>query len=288
MEEKPRQRPRARRTASTGGRCTISDGLWALLEPLLAPHPNTRRFGGGRPRVPDRACADAVFFVLKTGGQWNALSATGLCASSPAHDRFQAVGGEWLLPAFLAGRAGRVRRLQRPRPELALDGWSDARGPLGGGKTGPSPTDRAKAGTKRSLLVEGRGVPVGLCVAGANQNDFKRFAETIWSISVDRPVPTPEAAQHLCLDQGCDHEQVRSLAEASGFVAHLRSRGEEAQTKEKNSARKARRWVVERTRSWMHRFRSLRIRWAKQPKNYLGLLPFACGLISHRAAGLSG
>lgn len=96
LEEKPRQRPRAKRIESTGGRFTISEELWALLEPHLAVHPNTHRFGGGRPRVPDRVCADAIFFVLRTGCQWNALAATGLCASSTAHDRFQ----EWVEDGF--------------------------------------------------------------------------------------------------------------------------------------------------------------------------------------------
>jgi transposase len=93
---KPRARPRAKRIASTGGRFRISDELWALMEPLLPKHQNTHRFGGGRPRVPDRQCADAIFFVLRTGCQWNALSATGICPSSTAHDRFQA----WVKDGF--------------------------------------------------------------------------------------------------------------------------------------------------------------------------------------------
>ena len=91
--------------------------------------------------------------------------------------------------------------------------------------------DRAKQGTKRSLLVEASGVPVGLAVAGANKNDFKLFTETIRSIPVERPEPTAEAPQHLCLDKGYDYQQVRWLAEAFGFVAHIRSRGEEATQK---------------------------------------------------------
>ena len=95
-EVKPRSRPRAKRIASTGGRFRISDELWALMEPLLPKHKNTHRFGGGRPRVADRQCADAIFFVLRTGCQWNALSATGLCPSSTAHDRFQA----WVQDGF--------------------------------------------------------------------------------------------------------------------------------------------------------------------------------------------
>lgn len=84
-------------------------------------------------------------------------------------------------------------------------------------------------------------MPVGLCVAGANKNDFKLFVETIWSIPVERPEPTPAKPQHLCLDKGYDYEEVRRLAEAFGFVAHIRSRGEEAEAKEKNPAQKARR-----------------------------------------------
>ncbi len=72
-------------------RFVVSDELWALIEPHLPKHVNSHRFGGGRPRKPDRVCMDAIFFVLRTGCQWNALDATGLCPSSTAHDRFQ----EW-------------------------------------------------------------------------------------------------------------------------------------------------------------------------------------------------
>jgi len=63
--------------------------LWAVLLTVLPEHANTHRFGGGRPRVSDCECADAIFYVLRTGCQWAALSATRLCAKSTAHDRFQ-------------------------------------------------------------------------------------------------------------------------------------------------------------------------------------------------------
>ena len=59
------------RTRTPNNRTTtgfrISDDLWAMLEPLLPKHVNRHRFGGGRPRVPDRRCADAIFYVLRTG-----------------------------------------------------------------------------------------------------------------------------------------------------------------------------------------------------------------------------
>jgi putative transposase len=67
----------------------VSDELWTLLASVLPEHVNLHRFGGGKPRVPDRQCADAIFYVLRTGCQWGALDATELCRHSTAHDRFQ-------------------------------------------------------------------------------------------------------------------------------------------------------------------------------------------------------
>ena len=78
----------------------VADELWNRIEPLIPKRKNTHRFGGGRPRRPDRDCMNGILFVLRTGCQWRALDATGLCPGSTAHDRFQ----EW-------ERAGIFRRL---------------------------------------------------------------------------------------------------------------------------------------------------------------------------------
>jgi transposase len=67
----------------------IPDEMWQRIEPLIPEHVNTHRFGGGRPRVADRVILDGIFFVLRTGCQWRALDATGICSGSTAHDRFQ-------------------------------------------------------------------------------------------------------------------------------------------------------------------------------------------------------
>jgi putative transposase len=73
----------------SANRFRVSDELWSKIQPLLPKRVNTHRFGGGRPPADDRKCMDAIFFVLRTGCQWNALNETGLCPSSTAHDRFQ-------------------------------------------------------------------------------------------------------------------------------------------------------------------------------------------------------
>lgn len=135
-------------------------------------------------------------------------------------------------------------------------------------------------------MVEADGVPVGLAIGGANVNDFKLVRETIESIPVKRPRPSLHKPQGLCLDKGYDYEEVRGLAREFRFTAHIRSRGEEAQLIRRRAGFKARRWVVERTHSWMNRFRRILIRWEKKPENYTGMLHLTLACIAYQASGL--
>lgn len=95
--------------------------------------------------------------------------------------------------------------------------------------------------------MDGRGVPLGLAVAGANVNDFKLLRETIESIPVARSRPRRNRRQGLCLDKGYDYDEVRELLTEFGFTAHIRSRGAETQRLKRSARFKARRWVCERT-----------------------------------------
>jgi len=138
------------------------------------------------------------------------------------------------------------------------------------------------------VLTEAHGIPIGLAIEGANRHDMKLVRATIEAIVVDRPAPTDEQPQGMCLDKGYDYAAVREILEEFGFTAHIRARGEEAQELKRDASKKARRWVVERSHSWMNRFRRILVRWDKKPENYLAFLHFACGLIAFRAAGLFG
>lgn len=75
--------------AVSKSRFRVSDELWGKFQSCILPRVNTHRFGGGRPRADDRACLDGIFFVLRTGCQWNALNETDICPSSTANDRFR-------------------------------------------------------------------------------------------------------------------------------------------------------------------------------------------------------
>lgn len=108
---------------------------------------------------------------------------------------------------------------------------------------------------------------MGVAVDGANRNDMKMVEATVDSIPIDRPEPTAKKKQGMCMDKGYDFDEVRELIKEFGFTAHIRGRGEEAQELKRDARTKARRWVVERTHSWMNRFRGILIRWNKKAEN---------------------
>lgn len=91
--------------------------------------------------------------------------------------------------------------------------------------------------------------------------------------------PKQSFKQGLCLDAGYDYNEVREIVAEFHYTAHIRSRGAEKQ-EIREEGKKARRWVVERTHSWLNRYRALLIRWNKYPENYLALLHFACALLT--------
>jgi putative transposase len=128
-----------------------------------------------------------------------------------------------------------------------------------------------------------------LAVAGANRNDFKLLKDTVASMPVPPPPADPADDRHrtnLCLDKGYDYPEVRQQVESFGWTAHIRTRGEEKQAKRDLPGYRARRWVVERTHSWMNRFRRLLVRWEKKIENYVAMLHLACAWHAYRAAGV--
>jgi len=93
--------------------------------------------------------------------------------------------------------------------------------PLGGNKHRPNPTDRSKSGTTRSILVDGKGVPIGVFIDSANRHDMKMSKATLQSIVIYRPKPTIRSKQHKCLDKGYDFPEVYELLEECGYTIHI-------------------------------------------------------------------
>ena len=152
-----RTRPQAAVNAVTAS-YRVSDALWAVLAAVVPAHQNPHRLGGGRPRVPDRQCADAIFYVLRTGCQWGALDATGLCPHSTAHDRFQAwAAARVFLKLWQAGVEQFDELKGLDWSWLSMDG-AMTKAPLGGEKNRPqSHRPRQERGQTQSADRGARG-----------------------------------------------------------------------------------------------------------------------------------
>jgi putative transposase len=160
---------------------------------------------------------------------------------------------------------------------------------LGGEETGKSPTDRGKRGAKINLVVDERGAPLSVVLTGANRHDKVSAIDLIVSILIKRPA---HKEQHLCADKAYDATDVREFLASASYAAHIKvnprrskgaeSSGEPSQEEEVSPEEKphpARRWVVERTISWLTKRRSLRTRWAKKAENWMALVQLACAHI---------
>ena len=259
---------------------TVPDKMWKQIKVHLPPEkaPHTV----GRPAVGFRAVFNGIMYVLRTGCQWKAVPEK-FGSGSTVHKRFQ----EWVqIGLFEQAWADQLQAYDRRRGI----GWRwqsiDSKAvpaPLGGSDTGPNPTDRAKSGSKRHVLVDQRGAPLAAVVTGANATDMKTQPTVLDAIVVERPAPTATKPQHLCGDKGYDYAECRDQAEARGYMPHIPRKGSTPTKIPAGQKRHpARRWVVERTQSWTNCCRKLRVRWEKNTENWEALWHLANALTVYR------
>ncbi|HZG53857.1 MAG TPA: IS5 family transposase [Pyrinomonadaceae bacterium] len=257
----------------------IPDDLWDKIRPLLGREKKAGTVG--RPAVPYRTCLDGILFVLRTGCQWKHAPRE-FGSGSTLHRRFQ----QWAE----RGSFKRVwRLLLREYDEWRGIRWrwqaidsATTKAPLGGEATGKSPVDRGKLGTKRHVLTDQRGAPIGFEVTGANRHDSRAVRATLDSLPVKRPTTGAAGEQHLTADKGYDYPAVRHTLKRRGYTAHIPKRDGQPPKQRGKRRYKAKRWVVERTHSWTNRYRRLLVRWEKKETNYLALVHFAFALNLYR------
>ncbi|MFG2221392.1 IS5 family transposase [Streptomyces sp. NPDC048685] len=255
----------------------VSDELWSLVEPLL-PEPEPKLVAG-RPRVPDRQALCGILFVLHTGIQWEYLpQELGFGSGMTCWRRLAAwnEAGVWhRLHVVLLARLRTARQLDWSR--AVID--SPRQGRSAGPKSGPSPVDRARPGSKHHVLVDGQGIPLAVSLTGGNRNDVTQLMPLLAKIPpvpglVGRPRRRPET---LLGDRGYDHDKYRRLVRATGVKPVIARRGVLH-----GSGLGVHRWVVERTIAWLHGFRRLRIRWERRDDIHEAFLGLATCLITHR------
>ena len=255
--------------------------LWRKIKKCLPKPKHKPKRRGGRPRCCDRAIVNAIWYVLWTGCQWKAVHKNwfGVSAST-VHARFQV----WRKAGVFAKLMRRLVKVYGKKRKVkwkwqALDSKSCA-SPLGREDTGRNPADRGKRGSKIHLLVDKRGAPLSVVISGANRHDKTAAIDLIISIVVERP----SKMQHLCADKAYDSTDIRKFVILEGYTPHIKlNKRNSKQNPEPQGLGEttypARRWVVERTLSWLTKRRSIRTRWSKKTANWLALVQLACAHI---------
>ncbi|PIK73969.1 IS5 family transposase [Methylobacterium frigidaeris] len=255
----------------------LPDDLWAAIAPLLPPHPPRPK--GGRPRVDDRAALTGILFVLRSGIPWEMLPAEMNCGCGMSCWRrlrdWQAAGVWGRLHQVLLERLHAAGEIDWSR--ASLDSAS-VPAKKGGPATGPNPTDRGKAGTKRHLVTDARGTPLGLVLTGANCHDSPLMAPTLDAIPPlrsgrrGRPRRRPDK---LHADKAYDARVRRQECRARGITSRIARRGIE------RSDRLGRhRWVVERSHAWFNRARRLPVRYERRADIYEAFTLIQASLIT--------
>ena len=239
----------------------IPDDLWEQIHPVILemdpPKPT------GRKGVHPRRILDGIIFRMRSGCHWNRLPWE-LGDDSTIHRTFQRWVELGVLERIWAVLVEGCEELGGVNWEWQAAALRQAQechgqGPFLGDSTGRNPTDRGKAGSKRSVLVDGSGGPLSVVVAGANVHGTKLLAMTLESVVVEHPEGRV-GPQHLCLDKGYGNPTGHQAVAAHGYRGHIRRIGEEKLDAKGEKRYPARRWVVERTLAWLSKCRAILVR----------------------------
>lgn len=255
----------------------LDDDLWEVIDPLFPP-PKPRRYRyPGRKPIENRKALTGILFVLKTGIPWEYLPQEMGCGSGMSCWRrlcdWQKAGVWQNIHEVLLSKLREADQIDWSR---AVTDSALIRALYGGEKTGKNPTDRGKKGSKHHLITDAQGIPLAVILTGANRNDVTQLIPLVEAIppirgKVGRPRRRPDKVQ---ADRGYDSEPHRKELRTLGIEPVIGKRNTEH-----GSGLGVFRWVVERTISWLHQFRRLRIRYERRPEIHEAFLSMGCSLI---------
>ena len=238
--------------------CRMPDEFYDVVAHHLPPDEPVGS-NGGRPPTPNRVVLKVIWYVLVTGCRWRDVPPEMGCCGETARTRLR----DWERAEVWSRVHVDLLRLLRQDGELehetAIVDSVLVRAHGGGEKTGPSPTDRGKTGTKYTLLVDRQGVPLAIRIDGANASDHTQILPLValeFPKVTGRPGRPREKPEELYADAGYDSEAARALLRCLGIEPHIRRRGAVH-----GSGLGKVRWVVERTIAWVKGLRRLRVRY---------------------------
>lgn len=247
----------------------ISHAFWTRVERLLPARPE-HPLNCHNPRVPDWAAFLSILIVLRTGAQWAIIDLLFLpCLKSAAYRRFQEWGAAGVFRKLWLQGILNANELSQERAWI-LD-CQHVKAPYCREKVGPSPVDRAKSGSKRSLVTTSIGRPAGFVLAGGNTPDYQLAAETLARAPV-------EPGDKLRADRGYDWPEVDELISERELLSRVIRKSAEAPKK----PGLGKRWPVERTNARSNHFRRLRIRDDRLDTTSTYFHELGYALIAHR------
>jgi transposase len=228
----------------------LLEPLWdqfAALLPSRSVYAPAHPLGCHRPRIADRVIFEKLIQVLRFGCSYESI-ADRTCPATTIRER----RNEWIRAGIFAklkqiARDSYDRIVGLELEELAVDGCI-TKAPGGGECAGRSPVDRGKLGMKRSLLVEGKGIPLGRVLAPASRHDSPLLAATLDKLCDIGPLPD-DITVHL--DAGYDSQKTRDELDARGMTGEIAHKGDKA------PIQAGQRWHVERTNAWHNAFNRL-------------------------------
>lgn len=257
----------------------VSGSLWTIVNPLI-PVVERRKRNPGRKRKPDRAVLTGIVFVLQTGIQWEYLPQEMGCGCGMTCWRrlrdWQEAGVWEKIRLKLLDHLRNADQIDFSR--AAVDS-STVRAFGGGELTGPSPVDRRKRGSKHHLLTDANGVPIVTLLTEANRHDVTQLLPLVNEVPAigGKPGQPRFRFDQLYADRAYDSQPDRDALRDVGIEPRIPRRNSEH-----GSGLGVHRWVVERTISWLHQFRRLRIRYEKRADIHDAFLKIGCILICHR------
>jgi putative transposase len=228
----------------------------------------------GRPPLELKRGLNGIYYLLRTGSQWNALPRC-FGSNSAVHRLFQKLRTTHFLKKLWHKELQKYELIYGLQLENQASDCTHIKSPLGQEKTGKSPVDRKKLGTKRSIIVEGSGIPIGYALDAGNRHDSKLFEASIRSIPLFLLQPN---YKEMHLDKAYDSKTIQTILFNFYYVPRIsKNKRRSKQSVSLKTGKK--RWIVESTHSWMNRFRRLLIRFEKSAKNYIALMQFAFSII---------
>ena len=218
----------------------IIEPIWEQFVALLPDRKVSHPLGCHRPRVPDWVVFEKLVQVLVFGcAYWRIADRS--CSATTLRRRRD----EWIEAGLMdaleqMAREAYDRAIGLELADVAVD-CCITKAPRGGEKAGRSPVDRGKQGMKRSMIVDGKGIPLGVVLAGANRHDSPLLAPTLEALDTLGGLPEPV---NIHLDRGYDSEPTRRLLAERGLRGVISEKGRRA------PLGSTKRWVIERTNSW--------------------------------------